>query len=573
MKKAFVLFAIISLIAFFAAGVMAATEAKIVAPGAEASDNFGKSVSISGDYAIVGAHGEETGGSMAGAAYIYHRTGLDNVWDAGTEIKAFDAQASDVFGWSVSISGDYAIVGAYGEDEEGSLAGAAYIFHRTGPDNVWDAGIKIVAADAAADDWFGVSVSISGDYAIVGAHWEDPGASDAGAAYIYHRTGPDNVWDTGTKIMASDVQAYDYFGISVSISGDYAIVGAYGEDTGGSNAGAAYIYHRTGPDNVWDTGTKIMASDAQGSDWFGVSVSISGPYAIVGAYQEDEGGSNAGAAYVYQRTGENAWDTETKIMASDAEADDQFGKSVSISGPYAIVGAQYEDTGASGAGAAYLYFRTGENTWDTTETKMQASDFEAGAYFGSSVSIYGYYAIVGAVLDDPGSKEDAGSAYIYDHDLPAAIDLLFFEAQWADQGAILSWMTGTELDCGAFMILRCEGGIQACEFDDFKQLADIVIPCEDSAFGAEYEAFDLTADQSADYSYMLCEYETTGGVNHYGPVFLSADPSADSGQANDDDNFQDDDDVDVSDDDNADTNDFDGGDAADGDEDTGGCGF
>uniref|UniRef100_A0AB38ZMA1 Glycine-rich domain-containing protein n=1 Tax=Mantoniella tinhauana virus 1 TaxID=3111543 RepID=A0AB38ZMA1_9VIRU len=271
-------------------------QTKIVASDAQAGDQFGYSVAISGDYAIVGARSEDAGGSSAGAAYVFKRTG-DNTWSSGTKIVASDAQAGDSFGRSVAISGDYAIVGARREDAGGSDAGAAYVFKRTG-DNTWSSGTKIVASDAQAGDEFGHSVAISGDYAIVGALYEDAGGSDAGAAYIFKRTG-DNTWSSGTKIVASDAQASDYFGISVAISGDYAIVGAHNEDAGGSDAGAAYVFKRTG-DNTWSSGTKIVASDAQAGDFFGFSVAISGDYAIVGAYGEDAGGSDAGASYIFQ---------------------------------------------------------------------------------------------------------------------------------------------------------------------------------------------------------------------------------------------------------------------------------
>jgi hypothetical protein len=230
------------------------------------------------------------------------------------------------------------------------------VFRRTGT-NTWDTGVKLLASDREADDGFGNSVAISGDYAIVGAWFEDGGDLDVGAAYVFRRIGPNNIWDTGVKLTASDAWGADWFGCSVSTSGDYAIVGAYGEDAGGLDAGAAYVFRRTGPDNVWDAGVKLLASDAQAGDWFGHSVSISGDYAIVGAFNEDAGGSSAGAAYVFQRTGTNTWDTGVKLLASDAQASDYFGYSVAISGDYAIVGATLEDAGGADAGAAYVYIR------------------------------------------------------------------------------------------------------------------------------------------------------------------------------------------------------------------------
>ncbi|MCB7129976.1 MAG: FG-GAP repeat protein, partial [Candidatus Brocadiales bacterium] len=153
---------------------------------------------------------------------------------------------------------------------------------------------------------------------------------------------------------APDARAYDYFGYSVALSGDYALVGAPWEDAGGSGAGAAYIFYRTGI-NSWDSGTKLLAPDTQAGDYFGYSVAISGDYALVGAEEEDAGGGNAGAAYIFYRTGINSWDGGTKIVAPDAQADNLFGRSVAISGDYAVVGAPWEDAGGGEAGAAYVF--------------------------------------------------------------------------------------------------------------------------------------------------------------------------------------------------------------------------
>jgi len=162
----------------------------------------------------------------------------------------------------VAISGDYAIVGARKEDTGGSNAGAAYIFKRDGTS--WTQEEKIVASDAGKDDQFGNSVAISGDYAIVGAYLEDAGGNIAGAAYIFKRDGTS--WVQEAKILASDAGASDYFGYSVSISGDSAIVGAVYEDTGGGDAGAAYIYSALGPAAVVEP---VQRSVATGGAWQG----------------------------------------------------------------------------------------------------------------------------------------------------------------------------------------------------------------------------------------------------------------------------------------------------------------
>ena len=273
-------------------------------------------------------------------------------WDAGTKILASDAATQDQFGRSVAISGDYTIVGTPYNDDGGSGSGSAYIFHRTGT-TAWDAGTKILASDAATQDNFGWSVAISGTYAVVGAHKND-NPTDSGSAYIFHRTGT-NTWDAGTKIVASDRAQADNFGWRVGISGDYTIVGAPYNDDGSSGSGSAYIFRRTGT-NTWDTGTKILASDAALQDNFGYSVGISGDYAVVGAEANDDGGSYSGSAYIFRRTGTNTWDAGTKILASDRAGNDGFGGSVGISGTYAVGGASGDNTNT---GSAYIFANLG----------------------------------------------------------------------------------------------------------------------------------------------------------------------------------------------------------------------
>ena len=396
------------------------TESKLVASDIQAGDQFGWSVSMSSDgsYAIVGAHVEDTGGSGAGAAYIFTRSG--STWTQQAKIQASDAQTNDQFGESVSINSDgtYVIVGAYGEDTGATDAGAAYIFVRSG--STWTQQAKITASDAQEADLFGQSVSISSDgsYAIVSASYEDAGGSAAGAAYIFVRSG--STWTQQQKIQASDAEASDYFGQSVSMSSDgtSVIVGAYGE----SSAGAAYVFTRSG--STWTQQAKITASDAQVNDYFGYSVSINSDatYAIVGAYGEDGGAGdplgNAGAAYIFTRSG-STWTQQAKITASDAQAVDSFGWSVSMSsdGTSVIVGAYHEDAGASDAGAVYVFSRSG-STW-TQQAKIIASDIQADDRFGWSVSMSsnGTYVIVGAYLEDGGAgnpASNAGAAYIYE---------------------------------------------------------------------------------------------------------------------------------------------------------------
>ncbi|MEW6210211.1 MAG: HYR domain-containing protein [Acidobacteriota bacterium] len=407
---------------------------KIQASDRQAFDAFGISVSISGDTVIVGALDEGTSGSRAGAAYIFERNqGGANNWGEVRKILASDRQDRDHFGGSVSISGDMAIVGATGEDTGGSAAGAAYLFERNaGGANNWGQVRKIQASDRQAFDAFGISVSISGDTAIVGANGESTGGLNAGAAYVFERNqGGANLWGQVTKILASDREIGDHFGWSVSISGDTAIVGSPFEDTGDSNTGAAYIF--TSVCDQWAEITKSQASDRDEFDEFGLSVSISGDTAIVGAPFEDTGGLQTGAAYIFERNqgGANNWGEVRKILASDRQANDEFGESVSISGNTAIVGAKDEDTGGGSAGAAYLFARNqgGADNWGQVR-KIQASDREGDDQFGFSVSISGDTAIVGAPFEDTGA-EDAGAAYLFTINCPPMISTLPVSVQRA----------------------------------------------------------------------------------------------------------------------------------------------
>jgi hypothetical protein len=329
---------------FTRSGTTWSEQQKIQASDKQTSDQFGQTVAVSGDgnTAIVGAIYEDGTGS----AYIFTRSGT--TWTQQQKIQALDKQAGDQFGWSIAISGDgnTAIVGARYEDGTGS----AYIFTWSG--TTWSEQQKIQASDKQGGDEFGWSIAISddGNTAIVGAYRE----GSIGAAYIFTRSGTS--WSEQQKIQASNKQADDEFGWSVAISGDgnTTIVGARLDDanTGTGivyDAGAAHIFTRSG--TTWSEQQKIQASDKELSDRFGGPVSISedGNTAIVGAYGEDTGGGSAGAAYIFTRSG-TTWSEQQKIQASNRQGGGYFGYSVSISGD-----GDTTIVGAYGEGAAYIY--------------------------------------------------------------------------------------------------------------------------------------------------------------------------------------------------------------------------
>jgi len=372
---------------------------KLTASDGGAGDFFGHSVAISGDYTIIGAPCDNNNGSQSGSAYIFKRQGTS--WTQDAKLMALGGAAGDRLGNSVSISGDYAIVGAPSDYDSGGNSGAAYIFKREGTS--WIQQQKLIATnDASIHDKFGWSVSISRDYAIVG---ELGNNAFGGSAYVFRREGTS--WSQQAKLIGSDGAADNCFGCSVAISGDYAIVGAWGDsDNEASRMGSAYIFRSEG--TSWTQRAKLVASDFEADDRFGYSVSISADYAIVGAHEDDDRGSDSGSAYVFKRTG-TGWTQQAKLVASDGEADDWFAASVAISGNYAIVGAWGDTDNGIGSGSAYVFMREGAS-W-TQQAKLTASDGTFGDYFGASVSISGGYAIVGALGDDSNGS-NSGSAHI-----------------------------------------------------------------------------------------------------------------------------------------------------------------
>ena len=392
---------------------------KITASDGVSGDLFGDSVSISGDTLVVGAVGVDDSGTASGAAYIFDRNqgGADN-WGQAKRITASDAAANDSFGASVSISGDTVVVGAYGDSDNGNVSGSAYIFERNrgGADN-WGQTKKITAADGAASDRFGNSVSISGDTVVVGANGNSEPAYATGSAYIFERNqgGADN-WGQVKKIVTSDGVANDNFGISVSISGDTVVGGASGDDDNGSISGSAYVFDRNqgGADN-WGQTKKITASDGAASANFGHSVSVSGDTVVVGAYGDKENGVASGAAYVFERNqgGADNWGQVVKITATDAAAADLFGEYVAISGDTVVVGAWGGDDDGTNSGSAYIFGRNqgGAGNWGQM-VKITASDAAANDRFGQSVSISGATVVVGAGADDD-EGIDSGAAYIF----------------------------------------------------------------------------------------------------------------------------------------------------------------
>ncbi|GAA5531468.1 FG-GAP repeat protein [Herpetosiphon gulosus] len=471
---------------------------------ASANDHLGYSVAVSGDTVVVGAYMDksslagvqnsatptvDTAANQAGAAYVFVRNGT--TWSQQAYLKASQVSAGDLFGFSVAVAGDTIVVSAPYEDsstmgvqnsatptvDESTLgAGGAYVFVRNG--TTWSQQAYLKASQVSGTDLFGFSVAVSGNLVVVGSPNEDSSTMgvqnsatptvdeallDAGAAYVFVRNG--TTWSQQAYLKASQVsgtllhgivadrrlgeQAYlkasqvsgtDLFGASVAVSEETVVVGAYAEDSSlagvqnsatptvdetVADAGAAYVFGRSG--TTWSQQAYLKASQVSASDFFGYSVAVSEETVVVGAYAEDsstmgvqnsatptvdESASGAGAAYVFGRSG-TTWSQQAYLKASQVSMGDLFGYSVAVSGETVVVGAYAEDSStmgvqnsatptvdesASGAGAAYVFGRSG-TTW-SQQAYLKASQVSASDFFGYSVAVSGETLVVGAYHED-----------------------------------------------------------------------------------------------------------------------------------------------------------------------------
>lgn len=400
---------------------------KRIAADGTATDNYGISVDIDGDWAVVGAHWEDDGpaNNNRGAVYIYRRIAANN-WNFERKITPADGLLQDLFGESVAIianGGDPVVVaGARWHDNSvaSSQQGAVYVYrkNRGGTDN-WGQVKKLVASDATTGDEFGASVDIDGEVIVVGAPNEDNGGfSNNGAVYFFVRDqGGSENWGQSAQRRANDPATNDMFGASVGythISGSegYAIVGARMNDQLGAESGGAYIFRRS-------TGflqmQKLTALDAAAGDQFGVSVGIDGTTAVVGSYLDNDLGLQSGAAYVYDLLG-GSWSFTEKLTASDGAAYDQFGYAVDVDGNNVIVGARYDNTRE---GSFYLYNRNngGSDAWGEV-IRRDPSDGGTFDQFATCLAISGSTVIVGAPKHNIGANNDQGAVYFFDAGCP-----------------------------------------------------------------------------------------------------------------------------------------------------------
>ena len=264
------------------------------------------------------------------------------------KILASDGAAGDQFGFSVAISGDTAVIGSFGDDDNGSSSGSATVFTRTG--STWTQQAKFLPSDGAANDRFGWSVAVYGDTVLIGSYQDDDNGPNSGSATVFTRTG--STWTQQAKLLPSDGAASDNFGFSVAVNGDTALIGSHGDDDNGSFSGSATVFTRTG--STWTQQAKLTPGDGAASDRFGYSVAIVGDTAVIGSYQDDDNGPSSGSATVFTRTG-STWTQQAKLLPSDGATVDLFGLSVAIAGDTALIGSFADDDNGSDSGSAYTF--------------------------------------------------------------------------------------------------------------------------------------------------------------------------------------------------------------------------
>jgi hypothetical protein len=451
-------------------------------------------------------------------------------------LKASNTGAVDFFGYSVALSGDTLVVGAWREDSNATgvngdqtnnsaeSAGAAYVFTRSG--STWSQQAYLKASNTGAGDEFGSSVALSGDTLVVGANGEDSNATGvngdqtnnsadiAGAAYIFTRSG--SIWSQQAYLKASNTGSGDQFGISVALSGDTLVVGAFTEDSNAigvngdqannsvESAGAAYVFTRSG--STWSQQAYLKASHSEAYDWFGYSVALSGDTLVVGATGEDSNATgvngdqtnnsaeSAGAAYIFTRSG-STWSQQAYLKASNTEATDVFGHSVALSGDTLVVGAYAEDSNATGvngdqannsadgAGAAYIFTRSG-NTW-SQQAYLKASNTGAGDNFGNSVALSGDTLAVGAYAEDSNatgvngdqtnnSASQAGAVYVFTRSGSTWSQQAYLKASNTEAGDVFGnsvALSGDMLAVGAYFEASSATGVNGDQTNNSANLS------------------------------------------------------------------------------------------------------
>jgi hypothetical protein len=305
--------------------------------------------------------------------------------------------AEDFFGGDIALDGDTALIAAPAEN---NYNGSVYVYTRTGA--TWTQQQKLTPSDPGVNDCFGARIALQRDTAFIGAS-DELSQDDPGAVYVFTRTG--TTWTEQQILTPPAGDPLDIFA-DPDIDGDTAIIGALCDDDKGVDAGAAYVFTYTG--TTWTQQAKLYSADAAAGEWFGYAVDLDGDTAVISTYDWWNDTVNPGAAYVFTRTG-TTWTQQAKLVGSDTVPGDTFGIDVALDGDTAIVGAANDCDQGDYSGSAFVFTRTG-STW-TQEVKLLHSNATQYDWLGSSVSLEGDTALIGAPNEEEGNIDARGAAY------------------------------------------------------------------------------------------------------------------------------------------------------------------
>lgn len=417
-------FAILFLIASLAAAQQPdgppVFEQKITAGDPGDMDWFGTNIAIDGDTAVVGAYGADLGALPdeinTGAAYVFVRTA--GVWAEQQKLipPTADMEADMRFGYSVGISGDTIVVGAYHYQ---SVRGVAYVFVRS--EGVWSIQQRLEASDPTPSDSFGFATAIDGESIIIGAYHSS--GSGSGSAFVFTRSG--TFWTQQQQLFSPDPSVLHRFGFAVAISGDTVAIGDHTHPPDG----AAYVFTRTA--GVWSPEQSLAPVDLD-AEGFGWPLALDGDtLAVTDRLGDIETVVDAGAVYVFTRSG-TVWTEAQRLTAHDAGQEAGFGQGVDLQGDTIVAGALLADhDGLIDAGSAYV-FRESGGVWSEA-TQLMADDAATEDGFGFWVGLDGGTAVIGARLADHSGFTDTGAAYVY------LVDNIFIFDDGFEDGTTDSW--------------------------------------------------------------------------------------------------------------------------------------
>ncbi len=395
---------------------------RIKASDPDPFDGFGIAVSIRGDLALVGAFLDNQNGADAGAAYLFQWDGT--VWGETQKLGASDGTSDSWFGFTVTVADEVALIGALQHDHDGKSGnGPVYAFLQDEDGGGWEEIQELMPRDGAPGDGFSFSIALSGDTAVIGAPAHDDNGINSGSVYVFGFDGA--VWVQEQELIASNPTFSDGLGLSVAVSGVVIVAGSPGHDgvdpkNAICDSGAAYVFRYDEKAKAWEEEAKLTASDAVCGSYFGEGVAVSGDVVFVGApIDKNDNGPDAGSVYVFRFDSKSSeWIEQQKLLASDGLPGDQFGRTLAMDDDLAVIGAPFADPLGSSSGAAYVFRRNALGVW-IEQCKLVPNPNPWGQDFAVSLDIDGQRVIIGATGED----QLQGAAYIFDLSFnPADLD-------------------------------------------------------------------------------------------------------------------------------------------------------